>query len=96
MPPLFVVGTTAPQVIVPDSKLIQHMNASSITEPLNSEDDVSDEEGQELFDTENVVVCQYDKIHRSKNKWKFHLKDGIMNLNGRDYIFSKAIGDAEW
>ncbi|EPY81480.1 hypothetical protein CB1_000736004 [Camelus ferus] len=30
-------------------------------EPLNSEDDVSDEEGQELFDTENVVVCQYDK-----------------------------------
>ncbi|XP_012511519.1 PREDICTED: transcription initiation factor IIA subunit 1 [Propithecus coquereli] len=54
-------------------------------EPLNSEDDVSDEEGQELFDTENVVVCQYDK-----------LKDGIMNLNGRDYIFSKAIGDAEW
>ncbi|XP_077123560.1 transcription initiation factor IIA subunit 1 [Ranitomeya variabilis] len=65
-------------------------------EPLNSEDDVSDEEGQELFDTENVVVCQYDKIHRSKNKWKFHLKDGIMNLNGRDFVFSKAIGDAEW
>ncbi|KAJ8009282.1 hypothetical protein DPEC_G00087280 [Dallia pectoralis] len=64
-------------------------------EPLNSEDDVSDEEDQELFDTENVVVCQYDKIHRSKNKWKFHLKDGIMNLNGRDYVFSKAIGDAE-
>ncbi|XP_073098121.1 transcription initiation factor IIA subunit 1 isoform X1 [Manis javanica] len=68
----------------------------AVWEPLNSEDDVSDEEGQELFDTENVVVCQYDKIHRSKNKWKFHLKDGIMNLNGRDYIFSKAIGDAEW
>ncbi|XP_045916842.1 transcription initiation factor IIA subunit 1 isoform X4 [Micropterus dolomieu] len=65
-------------------------------EPLNSGDDVSDEEDQELFDTENVVVCQYDKIHRSKNKWKFHLKDGIMNLNGRDYVFSKAIGDAEW
>ncbi|XP_069064460.1 transcription initiation factor IIA subunit 1 isoform X2 [Pleurodeles waltl] len=65
-------------------------------EPLNSGDDVSDEEGQELFDTENVVVCQYDKIHRSKNKWKFHLKDGIMNLNGRDYVFSKAVGDAEW
>ncbi|XP_012671019.2 transcription initiation factor IIA subunit 1 isoform X3 [Clupea harengus] len=65
-------------------------------EPLNSGDDVSDEEDQELFDTENVVVCQYDKIHRSKNKWKFTLKDGIMNLNGRDYVFSKAIGDAEW
>uniref|UniRef100_S4RL05 General transcription factor IIA, 1 n=1 Tax=Petromyzon marinus TaxID=7757 RepID=S4RL05_PETMA len=65
-------------------------------EPLNSEDDVSDEEGTELFETDNVVVCQYDKIHRSKNKWKFHLKDGIMNLNGRDFVFSRATGDAEW
>lgn len=38
-------------------------------EPLNSEDDVSDEEGQELFDTENVVVCQYDKV-----KYKTHAR----------------------
>ena len=36
-----------------------------LQEPLNSEDDVSDEEGQELFDTENVVVCQYDKVQTS-------------------------------
>lgn len=65
-------------------------------EPLNSEDDVSDEDPIELFDTENVIVCQYDKINRNKNKWKFHLKDGIMNLNGKDYVFQKATGDAEW
>ncbi|KAF2884025.1 hypothetical protein ILUMI_22143 [Ignelater luminosus] len=65
-------------------------------EPLNSEDDVTDEDPSDLFDTENVVVCQYDKITRSRNKWKFHLKDGIMNLNGEDYVFQKANGDAEW
>ncbi|XP_064601509.1 transcription initiation factor IIA subunit 1-like [Liolophura sinensis] len=65
-------------------------------EPLNSEDDVSDEDPGDLFDTDNVVVCQYDKINRSKSKWKFHLKDGIMNLNSRDYVFQKATGDAEW
>lgn len=65
-------------------------------EPLNSEDDVSDEDPTELFDTDNVVVCQYDKITRSRNKWKFHLKDGIMNLQGKDYVFQKAVGDAEW
>ncbi|XP_070578350.1 stonin-2-like [Ptychodera flava] len=65
-------------------------------EPLNSGDDVDDEDPAELFDTENVVVCQYDKINRSRNKWKFHLKDGIMNLKGKDYVFQKAIGDAEW
>ncbi|BFZ12145.1 hypothetical protein BsWGS_15184 [Bradybaena similaris] len=65
-------------------------------DPLNSDDDVSEEDPSELFDTENVVVCQYDKINRNKNKWKFHLKDGIMNLNGRDFVFQKATGDAEW
>ena len=65
-------------------------------EPLGSEDDISDEDPSDLFDTENVVVCQYDKITRARNKWKFHLKDGIMNLNGRDYVFQRATGDAEW
>jgi transcription initiation factor TFIIA large subunit len=43
-----------------------------------------------------VVVCQYEKITRARNKWKFHLKDGIMNLNGRDYVFQRANGEAEW
>ncbi|XP_071580969.1 transcription initiation factor IIA subunit 1 isoform X2 [Temnothorax nylanderi] len=65
-------------------------------EPLNSEDDVTDDDPSDLFDTDNVVVCQYDKITRSRNKWKFYLKDGIMNLSGKDYVFQKANGDAEW
>jgi len=42
-------------------------------EPLNSEDDVSDEEGQELFDTENVVVCQYDKVISTVQNLRFLL-----------------------
>jgi transcription initiation factor TFIIA large subunit len=65
-------------------------------EPLNSEDDVTDEDAADLFDTDNVVVCQYDKITRSRNKWKFYLKDGIMHLSGKDYVFQKSNGDAEW
>lgn len=43
-----------------------------------------------------LISSSYLKITRIKNKWKFHLKDGIMNINGRDYLFSKANGDAEW
>ncbi|KAK2509234.1 hypothetical protein MC885_007883 [Smutsia gigantea] len=65
-------------------------------EPLNSGDDVSEQDVPDLFDTDNVIVCQYDKIHRSKNKWKFYLKDGIMCFGGKDYAFAKAVGDAEW
>lgn len=38
-------------------------------EPLNSGDDVSDAEGNELFDTDNVVVCQYDKVRHQPSFW---------------------------
>ncbi|KAF5285456.1 hypothetical protein FQR65_LT02296 [Abscondita terminalis] len=65
-------------------------------DPLNSDDDISEEESSEVVDTDNVVVCQFDKITRARNKWKFHFKDGIMNINGEDYVFQKATGDAEW
>ncbi|KAL3317740.1 Transcription initiation factor IIA subunit 1 [Cichlidogyrus casuarinus] len=65
-------------------------------DPLNSGDDVSEEDTDEIFETRNVVVCQYDKITRARNKWRFHFKDGIMSIDGRDHLFQKAIGDAEW
>ena len=30
--------------------------------PLCSDDDISGDEASELFETENVVVCQYEKV----------------------------------
>ncbi|XP_068042651.1 TFIIA-alpha and beta-like factor isoform X2 [Anomalospiza imberbis] len=65
-------------------------------DPLNSGDDVSEQDVADLFDTDNVIVCQYEKIHRTKNKWKFYLKDGVMSIEGKDHVFAKATGDAEW
>lgn len=66
-------------------------------EPLNSGDDQSDDEDLEtLFDADNVVVCQFEKVHRARNKWKFILKDGIMQIQGKDYCFHKSNGEAEW
>lgn len=34
-------------------------------EPLNSDDDVSEDDTSDMFDTDNVVVCQYDKVSPS-------------------------------
>ena len=31
-----------------------------------------------------------------KTKWKFQLKDGIMQIGGHDYVFHKAVGEADW
>ncbi|NXU18947.1 TF2AY factor, partial [Pardalotus punctatus] len=65
-------------------------------DPLNSSDDISEPDIADLFDTDNVIVCHYDKIHRTKNKWKFYLQYGVMSIEGKDHVFAKAIGDAEW
>ena len=67
-------------------------------EDLCSDDDLSSEEedSEALFDIDNVIVCQSDKIHRTKSNWKFNLKLGIMNLNGIDHVFHKAVGEANW
>ncbi|XP_029377650.1 TFIIA-alpha and beta-like factor [Echeneis naucrates] len=79
-----------------DSERANELADAEEEDPLNSGDDVIEQDIPDLFDTDNVIVCQYDKIHRSKNRWKFHLKDGVMCYAGRDYVFSKAVGEAEW
>ncbi|KAG0293862.1 hypothetical protein BGZ98_002017 [Dissophora globulifera] len=58
--------------------------------------DLDDSDGDMDDESDNVVLCQYDKVSRTKSKWKCVLKDGIMLINGRDYLFHKANGDFEW
>lgn len=68
-------------------------------EDINSDLDDTDEEDREAEGTDNtahIVLCQYEKVTRTKNKWKCVLKDGIMLINGQDYLFHKANGDFEW
>lgn len=51
-------------------------------EPLNSEDDVTDEDASDLFDTENVIVCQYDKVSDFWYlKFFWHLANGNVNVD---------------
>ncbi|KAF9519198.1 hypothetical protein BS47DRAFT_1370813 [Hydnum rufescens UP504] len=44
----------------------------------------------------DIVFCTYDKVQRVKNKWKCVLKDGMVHLHGKDYLFSKCTGEFEW
>ncbi|KAH8963018.1 hypothetical protein BDL97_05G131200 [Sphagnum fallax] len=67
--------------------------------PLNEDDDDdlddTDQTDEELK-TNHLVLAQFDKVTRSKNKWKCTLKDGIMHLNNRDILFVKATGEFEF
>jgi len=57
--------------------------------------DLDDEDDTEP-ETENFILCQYEKVTRIKNKRKTNLKDGIMHLNGKDSLFHKATGEFDW
>ncbi|KAI2628014.1 transcription factor IIA, alpha/beta subunit [Hypomontagnella submonticulosa] len=56
----------------------------------NIEEDDDDEDGAQ------IMLCMYDKVQRVKNKWKCVLKDGVLSVNGKDYVFHKATGEYEW
>jgi len=59
-----------------DDEDVEHEDAAE-EEPLNSEDDVTDEDSAEMFDTDNVIVCQYDKV--SPTQYIF-LEDIVIHL----------------
>lgn len=51
-----------------------------LQEPLNSEDDVSEEDPTDMFDTDNVVVCQYDKVCLNCVKFYFPSSRGAITV----------------
>nr|CDS21145.1 tfiia large subunit [Echinococcus granulosus] len=65
-------------------------------EQLNSGDDVTDEELDSLFESDNLVVCQYEKVSHSRSKWRFWMRDGIMKIRGRDHLFQKLFAEVDW
>jgi len=56
--------------------------------------DDSDEEFE--MNPDNLVLAQFEKVSRTKTRWKCLLKAGIMHVNGKDYIFNKAVGEFQF
>ncbi|ANB12408.1 Toa1p [Sugiyamaella lignohabitans] len=68
---------------------------------INSDLDDSDDGLNSAAEDEDddggmIMLCLYDKVQRVKNKWKYVLKDGVANINGKDYVFSRGSGESEW
>lgn len=64
---------------------------SSLSE-LDPEDELNDGD-ENITDT---LICTFEKVQRTKNKWKLNLKDGVLTVNGKDYLFQRANGEGEW
>ncbi|KKF96788.1 Transcription initiation factor IIA large subunit [Ceratocystis platani] len=84
--------------------------ASGQVDGIDDDDDDEDAINSDLDDPEDpeensddeddplgpMMLCMYDKVQRVKNKWKCVLKDGVLTVNGKDYVFHKATGEYEW
>ena len=46
--------------------------------------------------SDNVILCQYEKVTHIKNKWKCILRDGMLHIDNKDYAFHRATCDFEW
>lgn len=68
-------------------------------ELLNEDDDddeLDDLESGEDMNTQHLVLAQFDKVTRTKSRWKCTLKDGIMHINDKDILFNKATGEFDF
>ena len=63
---------------------------------LGSDLDDEDDDNEASIETDNIILCQYDKASRTKSKWKCSLKDGLVHVNGQDFAFHRAAGEFEW
>ncbi|XP_022729600.1 transcription initiation factor IIA large subunit-like [Durio zibethinus] len=94
-----VVNTPAPndlQAATPAPVAQNDIGHDDDDEPLNEDDDDDDlddvDQGEEL-NTQHLVLAQFDKVTRTKSRWKCTLKDGIMHISNKDILFNKAMGD---
>ncbi|KAI5476982.1 transcription factor TFIIA complex subunit Toa1 [Pseudohyphozyma bogoriensis] len=61
---------------------------------INSDLDDSDDEAEDGEEEEggDLIIALYEKVQRVKNKWKVTLKDGIVSVGGKEYLFAKCQG----
>lgn len=79
----------------PDIKDEDDENAIN-SELDDSDDDAGGAMGDDDDDLGDSILCTYDKVQRVKNKWKCTLKDGVMSVNGKEWVFHKGMGEFEW
>ncbi|CAL3973720.1 unnamed protein product [Diplocarpon coronariae] len=79
-----------------DNGLKEELDEDAINSDLDDPDDGLNEEEEDDESMGHIMLCMYDKVQRVKNKWKCVMKDGVLTVNGKEYVFHKASGEYEW
>ncbi|KAL3425112.1 transcription factor IIA [Phlyctema vagabunda] len=74
----------------------EELDEDAINSDLDDPDDGLNDDEDEEDGMGHIMLCMYDKVQRVKNKWKCVMKDGVLTVNGKEYVFHKASGEYEW
>ncbi|KAG0436985.1 Transcription initiation factor IIA large subunit [Dictyocoela muelleri] len=75
--------------------LTKHLDALTFPEQKNFIHDDEESEDSDRHYT-NLMMCLYDKVTKSKNRWRCVLKQGFINIGNVDFAFNTAHGDLDW
>ena len=45
---------------------------------------------------ENIILCLYEKVSRTRNRWRAAFRSGSLHLNGVDYAFNRQNAEFEF
>ncbi|RVD86833.1 uncharacterized protein DFL_005089 [Arthrobotrys flagrans] len=84
------VAPRLPQTDGPD------MDEDAINSDLDDTDEEPVDDDDDGEGISQIMLCMYEKVQRTKNKWKCWLRHGVLTVNGKEYVFSRATGEYEW
>ncbi|KAF7938427.1 uncharacterized protein EAE98_000765 [Botrytis deweyae] len=79
-----------------DEKVKDELDEDAINSDLDDPDDGLNDDDDDDESMGHIMLCMYDKVQRVKNKWKCVMKDGVLTVNNKEYVFHKATGEYEW
>ena len=71
-------------------------NEDTIGSDLDDSQDEGDIDSEDEDENTPLILCLYEKVHRTKNKWRANMNHGIVCIDGREWVFEKGNGEYEW
>jgi hypothetical protein len=68
-----------------------------LQEDIQDRQSISDaEESEDEKVPDDKIFAEYQKVNRTKLKFKLELRNAIMHLRGRDYVVKSLVGDIDY
>jgi Transcription factor IIA, alpha/beta subunit len=71
-------------------------NSDTIGSDLDDSDEAEMNSEDEEDENIPLMFCLYDKVSRTKNRWRANMTSGVLCIEGKEWVFEKGSGEFEW